>query len=59
MVFVLETAANGGAAVVALDAGVAGAATLDAVPFDTLSAGRASGTGCSVVRIAVDILLSK
>jgi len=52
---VLETAASGGAALVALDTGAAGAATLDAVPLDTLSAGRASGTGCSVVRIAVDI----
>lgn len=55
MAVVLETAASGGTAFVALDTGAAGAATLDAVPLDTLSAGRASGTDCSVVRIAVDI----
>lgn len=55
MAVVLDTAASGGTAFVALDTGVAGAATLDAVPLDTLSAGRASGTDCSVVRIAVDI----
>lgn len=58
MAVVLETAARGGAAGVALDAGAAGEATPDEVPFDTLSAVRASGTGCNVVLIAVDIFLN-
>lgn len=39
-------------AAVDVDEGVAAGV---AVPLETFSAGRASGTGCSVVRIAVDI----
>lgn len=45
--------------VAAFDAVDPGVAAVVAVPLETFSAGRASGTGCKVVRIAVDIFLSQ
>lgn len=59
VVYVVVLAAAVVVAFDAVDVDVGVAAVAVAVPFETFSAGRASGTGCKVVRIAVDIFSSQ